>query len=99
MSGWGVLRNRLNPLSSNEPFASIMQVLTWSTTLSSKQYVDQLVAGGHVDLFLTPPVQEFELLGFDACEKLQEIGYEYTRKRLAEWDGLQQAATGRASGG
>ena len=52
-----------------------------------------------MDLFLTPPVQEFELLGFDACEKLQEIGYEYTRKRLAEWDGLQQAATGRASGG
>jgi hypothetical protein len=62
--------------------------------LSSKQYLQQLVAQGRVDLFLTPPVQEFDLLGFDAYEKLYEIGYEYTRKRLSEWDCLQQVVVG-----
>jgi NTE family protein/lysophospholipid hydrolase len=93
-SGWGLLLNRLNPASPNERIANIFQILMWSTTLSSKQYLQQLIESGRVDLFLTPPVQEFQLLGFDAYEKLYEIGYEYTRKRLEEWDCLQQVKAG-----
>ena len=93
-SGWCLLRNRLNPISPKEQFANIFQILMWATTLSSKQYLQQLVATGQVDLFLTPPVQEFQLLGFDTYEKLYQIGYEYTRKQLAEWDCLQEVATG-----
>jgi hypothetical protein len=93
-SGWGLLFNRLNPASSNEKIANIFQILMWSTTLSSKQYLQQLIESGRVDLFLTPPVQEFQLLGFDAYEKLYEIGYEYTRKQLAEWDCLQKVKAG-----
>jgi predicted acylesterase/phospholipase RssA len=94
ISGWGLLRNRINPISSNERIANIFQILVWSTTLSSKKYLQQLLAEGRVDLFLTPPVQEFQLLGFDAYEKLYEIGYEYTRKQLAEWECLQQVVAG-----
>jgi predicted acylesterase/phospholipase RssA len=93
-SVWSLLRKRLNPIIPNEQFANIFQILMWATTLSSKQYLQQLVATGHVDLFLTPPVQEFQLLGFDAYEKLYQIGYEYTRKQLAEWGCLQEVATG-----
>ena len=93
-SGWSLLLNRLNPISPNEQIASIFHILMWATTLSSKQYMQQLVAKGHVDLFLTPPVQEFQLLGFDAYKTLYEIGYEYTRKRLAEWECLQQVVAG-----
>jgi predicted acylesterase/phospholipase RssA len=93
-SVWSLLRKRLNPITPNEQFANIFQILMWATTLSSKQYLQQLVATGHVDLFLTPPVQEFQLLGFDAYEKLYQIGYEYTRKQLAEWGCLQEVATG-----
>jgi predicted acylesterase/phospholipase RssA len=89
-SGWGLLRNRLNPISRKEQIANIFQILMWATTLSSKQYLQQLVATGHVDLFLAPPVQEFQLLGFDAYEKLYQVGYEYTQKQLAEWDGLEK---------
>ena len=88
-TGWGLLRNRLNPLSENERVASIVQVLTWSTTLSGTQYVKELIDEGYVDLFLAPPVQEFELLGFHAHQELYDIGYEYTRKRLSEWEGLK----------
>ena len=93
-SGWSLLRNRLNPITPNEQIANIFQILMWATTLSSKQYLQQLVATGHVDLFLTPPVQGFQLLGFDAYEKLYQIDYEYTRKQLAEWGCLQEVATG-----
>jgi predicted acylesterase/phospholipase RssA len=89
-SGWGLLLNRINPASPDVRIANIFQILMWSTTLSSKQYLQQLLESGRVDLFLTPPVQEFQMLGFDAYEKLYEIGYEYTRKQLAEWDCLQR---------
>jgi predicted acylesterase/phospholipase RssA len=87
-SGWGLLLNRLNPRAENERIANIFQILTWATTLSSKQYLQQLVTSGNVDLFLSPPVQEFQLLGFAAYEKLYQVGYEHTKKKLAEWDGL-----------
>jgi hypothetical protein len=76
-------------LLSQEPFDGEAFTLR-----DSKQYLQQLVATGHVDLFLTPPVQEFQLLGFDAYEKLYQIDYEYTRKQLAEWGCLQEVATG-----
>ena len=59
--------------------------------------VQAVAYDGYVDLFLRPPVQGFDLLGFDAHEKLYEIGYEYTRKQLAEWDGLQRVAIGSSS--
>jgi NTE family protein/lysophospholipid hydrolase len=83
----------------NERIANIFQILMWSTTLSSKQYLQQLLESGRVDLFLTPPVQEFQLLGFDAYEKLYEIGYEYTSKQLAGWDCLQQVKAGSRCNG
>ena len=85
LSGWSLLRNRLNPISANKPTANILQVLLWSTTLSSDRYLQQLLLTDHVDLFLTPPVQEFQLLNFGAYQELYNIGYEYTKKRLEEW--------------
>ena len=88
-TGWGHLRHRLtSKKTENEHVANIIDILLWSTTLSSKRHLQQIVASGLVDLYLTPPVQEFELLGFDAFEKLYEIGYEYTRKQLETWEGV-----------
>ena len=87
-TGWSLLRQRLNPVAEKDRFTSIIDVLMWATTLSSKGYLQQLVSAGHVDLYLTPPVQEFQLLGFDAYQELFDIGYEYTRQQLATWEGL-----------
>jgi predicted acylesterase/phospholipase RssA/CRP-like cAMP-binding protein len=87
-TGWSLLRQRLNPMAEKDPFANIVDVLMWATTLSSKGYLQQLVAAGHVDLYLTPPVQEFPLLGFHAYQELFDIGYEYTREKLSDWGGL-----------
>lgn len=71
-------------------------MLTGSTTLSSKQYLQQLMRSGQVDLLLTPPVRDFEILGFDGHRRLYEIGYEDARERLAAWDGLAAIRAGRA---
>ena len=91
-TGWSQLRQRFSSTASHEHVANIFDILTWSTTLSSKRYLQQLVAAGRVDLYLTPPVQEFPLLGFDAYEELYRVGYEYACKQLAAWDGLADCA-------
>ena len=82
----------LGAASSYLNIANILDVMMWSTTLSSKRYLHQLVASGRGDLYLAPPVQNFELLGFDALEQLYQVGYEYACQKLDEWDGLQEIA-------
>lgn len=90
VSGWRLLGERLSFLSRSEATPSIFQTLAWSTTLSSDQYLKQLISQGTTNLFLTPPVQDFQLLGFEAYMELYEVGYQYTRQRLAEWEGTSQ---------
>jgi NTE family protein/lysophospholipid hydrolase len=90
VSGWRLLGKRLSSLSRPETGPSIFQTLAWSTTLSSDQYLKQLISQGTTNLFLTPPVQDFQLLGFEAYMELYEAGYQYTRQRLAEWEGTSR---------
>jgi NTE family protein len=93
-SGWRLLGNSVFPFMRSNEVPTIFQTLLWSTTLSSKQYTDTMIANGSADLFLRPPVQEFGLLGFDAYEKLFEVGYEYGKIQLAEWQGAQRFKPG-----
>ena len=94
-SGWSLLRQSLK--ARNEHTANILDVLLWSTTISSKRYLQQLVDAGRADLYLTPPVQRFQLLDFGACEKLYRVGYEYAKKQLATWDGLSKVVPSKGT--
>ena len=96
-SGWSLLRQRFSRNSQNKHIANILDVMLWSTTISSKRYLQQLVDAGRVDLYLTPPVQEFQLLGFDAYEKLYQVGYEYARKELAAWEDLSKVVPSKST--
>jgi hypothetical protein len=78
-----MLRKRINPFGKRVSSPNIGQILVGSTMLSSKRYLETLLEAGRVDLYLKPPVQKFELLGFDAYQRLYEIGYESARDALA----------------
>ena len=97
-SGWSLLRQRFSRNFRNKHIANILDIMIWSTTISSKRYLQQLVDAGRVDLYLTPPVQDFQLLGFDAYEKLYRVGYEYARKELAEWEDLSKLVPSKSAG-
>ncbi len=88
-SGWRLLREQFRPRASRDPFANIFQIIVQSTTFSSKKSMQQIFAKNRVDLLLSPPVDGFQVLGFEHHEKIFDIGLEYTRKRLAEWDAAQ----------
>ena len=85
VSGWRLLRERLNPLSPRDRFTNIFQILVQSTTFSSKWSMQRLFAKKRADLVLTPPTHDYPMLGFDAHEDLYRVGLAYARKRLAQW--------------
>ena len=97
LKGWDLLRKRLNPFGEKVRAPGIGQILVGSTMLSSKQLLGHLLETGQVSLYLRPPVEDFQLLGFKAYQRLYEIGYETARKALEKWDGLS-AARGRPLG-
>jgi predicted acylesterase/phospholipase RssA len=61
-SGWRLLRHSLT--TRKEHVVNILDVMMWSTTLSSKKYLQQLVAAGRGDLYLAPPGTELPTAWF-----------------------------------
>jgi predicted acylesterase/phospholipase RssA/CRP-like cAMP-binding protein len=85
-TGWAQLRERISTRAAPKaPRVTITQILTATTTFGSKELLQRLVATGHADLFLEPPVQHIKLLGFDARASLHAIGYDHARKAIAAW--------------
>ena len=39
------------------------------------------------DLWLNPPVYKFGILAVDKFDKIVDVGYEYAREQLSEWNG------------
>lgn len=83
ISGWKVLRSRLNPFS--EPvkapsvFAILMRVLELPTV--SRKRTQQALA----DLTIRPPVGPYSILDFDSYEEILQAGYQTGRRVLEEW--------------
>ena len=46
------------------------------------------------DLYIRPPVEEFNILDFGDYERIAEIGYESGREALASWPRLASAQGG-----
>jgi hypothetical protein len=60
LSGWRMLGSQLKSLGKPSQAPNLFQLLTGATTLSSKHYLQQLLALGKTDLYLTPPVQDHQ---------------------------------------
>ncbi|UJR84464.1 patatin-like phospholipase family protein [Sandaracinus amylolyticus] len=91
-TGWTQLGERMRG-EERRTGVTIMQLLTATAMLGSKGLLAHLVAEGHAELFLEPPVKHIKLLDFAARERLVEIGYTHTRDALASWRGLDRIAT------
>jgi NTE family protein/lysophospholipid hydrolase len=85
LSGWRMLGSQLKTLGKPSQVPNLFQLLTAATMLSSKHYLQQLLALKKTDLYLTPPLQDHQLLDFNAYRELYDIGYRYAKERLAEW--------------
>ncbi len=84
LSGWQVLRHKMNPFKSKMHIPSIIDVLMRSTTIGGLAQQKNVMTG-IADLYLQPPVAEFPLLGYKNAEKIAESGYQYALTQIAAW--------------
>ena len=82
-SAWSILRRWLNPLAARVRAPNILEILTRASTLPSVRQT--ALAKRDADLYLEPPVGQFKMFDMSELDQLAEIGYEYAKERLSDW--------------
>lgn len=81
-SAWQVFWSKLSPFRQSITSATLMSIVLRTATLSSVSSVNRL--RNSVDLYLRPPLSQFQLLEKHSFERIVEIGYEHTLRALEE---------------
>ena len=77
------LRARLGGAGEHRDLPTLSSLLIQTTTLDSFRGEAELQEGA--DLYLRPPIQDFDMLDWKSIYKLVDIGYEYARGALPKW--------------
>ncbi len=83
LSGWKILRKRVNPFASTLDVPTIASVLMRTTLLGSAS--SQNMMARQADICLCPPVEKFGLLEFKSFDEIAQIGYDFAMKELEGW--------------
>lgn len=83
LSGWRVLRNKLNPFSRKLNIPNIFVILLRTTMLRSINYAS--LSKTVADFYMHPPIEPFSLLEFKSFEKIMGVGYEFARREIEVW--------------
>jgi predicted acylesterase/phospholipase RssA len=93
VSGWQALVDKLNPLRRRDGsapliFESLVRVLALNDVHQAK------TKRGFADVYIRPPVENFNILDFGAYARIADEGYRSALVALGEWEGLprKQAA-------
>lgn len=84
VSGWEQVMSRLNPLNDTSLapwiFESLMRVIALNDVIAarSKRWM--------ADIYITPPVERYNMLDFSAYQPIIEIGYQAAQKAITEWE-------------
>jgi len=84
-SGWRILWSWLNPFVENIQLPDIISIVQRAGQIGCVQARQQLIDDEVADLYLQPPVEQFEILDFSVVDETSEIGYEFARQRVADW--------------
>ncbi|MEE9575574.1 MAG: patatin-like phospholipase family protein, partial [Gammaproteobacteria bacterium] len=74
-SGWDYMMNALKPSSKKLEMPSIVNILMRSGTLYSIKAIT--VSKALADIYMSPPIEKFQLLNFGAAHEIEEVGYKY----------------------
>jgi len=104
ISGWQALAAKVNPLrrDSSAPliFESLIRVLALNDVHQAK------TKRGFADVYIRPPVEQYNILDFGAYQQIADIGYRSATEALRGWENLQsregesvEVVAGRAMAG
>jgi NTE family protein/lysophospholipid hydrolase len=74
-SGWDYMLNALKPSSKKIEMPSILNILMRSGTLYSIKAIT--VSKAMADIYMSPPIDKFQLLDFEPAHEIEEVGYQY----------------------
>jgi NTE family protein/lysophospholipid hydrolase len=77
--------DRLNPFTESKPTPHILYVLQRTAMVNSSRNAQNALSSNQADLLLTPPLEEFGLLEWNAHDALYEAGYRYAAEALSQW--------------
>lgn len=83
LSGWRVLRNRLNPFSKPLRVPSFAKTLIWSMEINGRRV--SRAQQEAVDLLITPDVRQFSVTDYDRWRELVQAGYDAALEPLRAW--------------
>ena len=98
VSGWQALASKLNPLrrqDSGAPliFESLVRVLALNDVHQAK------TKRGFADVYIRPPVEQYNILDFGAYQQIADIGYRSAMEALADWEDLRKREGARRRDG
>lgn len=83
VSGWQALFGKLNPLSGDIQapliFESLLRVIALNDVHQARSKREL------ADLYIRPPVERFNILGFQAYAEIIQIGYQAANQEIAAW--------------
>jgi predicted acylesterase/phospholipase RssA len=94
ISGWQALAAKLNPLQRRDRsapliFESLLRVLALNDVHQAK------TKRGFADVYIRPPVEQYNILDFGAYQQIAEIGYRSAMEALGEWEYLRKGESAR----
>ncbi len=84
LSGWKILRSKLNPFSKEIPIPDIRTILRRAGELASVANQKKSVRN-IADLYLRMPVDNYRLTDYDKAREIIEAGYRYGMEQIDLW--------------
>jgi len=84
LSGWAVLFSRLNPFARRIDVPLLPAIIERTATLTSVQAAETVAR--QVDLFFSPPVEQFKATQWESLDDMVEIGYRHALAQIADWE-------------
>lgn len=85
-SGLDYLKSRILPGRESIEAPTVSRIILQVTTMASRKEVQS--ARKLADLYLNPPLDGYDFLGWDSMREIAEAGYRYALPQIREW--LQQ---------
>jgi predicted acylesterase/phospholipase RssA/CRP-like cAMP-binding protein len=84
LSGWDLILSRVNPFAEQIKIPTLPTIMQRSAEIGAvlqlKGIVEKLT-----DVYISMPVEHFDILGFGEAEKIVQVGYNEAQRRIVPW--------------
>ncbi len=84
LSGWDLIFSKMNPFAEKIKMPTLPTIMQRSAEIGAvlqlKGIVDKLT-----DVYISMPVEHFDILGFKEAENIVQVGYNEAQRRIVPW--------------